>query len=46
MMEALDVIKRCDPDAGARFETIGLSNMSPDTADTMVIIAQLYGYAL
>jgi len=46
MIEALDLIKRNDPDEGARFEAIGLSNMAPETADTMVIIAQLYGYDL
>lgn len=44
MIEALDLITRRNPDEGARFEAIGLSNMAPDTADTMMIIAQLYGY--
>lgn len=46
MIEALDLIKHNNPDEGERFEAIGLSNMSPETADTLIIMAQLYGYAL
>lgn len=46
MIEALDTISIYNIDEAERFEAIGLSNMTSDTADLLMQTAQAYGHAL